>query len=351
MKKIGVIFGGQSGEHDVSIMSASAVLQAMDKNKYKPVPIGIDRDGSWYLANPKELDINKDNWLKGAKPLNIGELKSKVDFVFPVVHGTLGEDGTLQGLLEIMDIPYAGPGVLASSLCMDKCMAKDVFAKNNINVPKYKLVLAEEIDTNIAGIVKEINETIPCPWFVKPANAGSSLGVSRVDVVDDLGRAIWLAGSYDRRILVEEAIDAREIEVGVIGNDVPKVSLPGEVTAGESFEYYDFEAKYSDSSGTRLDIPADLPAKTINRLKRISAKAYRACDCAGFSRVDFFIEKKTGKIYLNEINTIPGLTKYSLFPLMWEESGIGFTELIDQIVEYGYERYYDKNSRKTLRRR
>ena len=351
MRKIGIIFGGRSGEHDISLMSANAVLQAMDKEKYKPIPIGIDRDGAWYLADENLKTIEKDTWKEGAKRLDPGKLKSHVNFVFPVLHGTFGEDGTIQGLLEILDIPYSGAGVLASAVCMDKALAKDVFVQHGIPTCKYKLVHAEDLDKDMPGIVKEISETFKGSFFVKPANAGSSLGVSRVEELIDLGKALALAGSFDRRILVEEAIEGREVEVGVIGNEEPLASLPGEITKGESFEYYDYEAKYSDSSGTRLDIPADLPTKTANRLRKYAIKAYLACDCSGFSRVDFFIEKKTGKIYLNEINTIPGLTKYSLFPLMWEATGIGFTELIDKIVEYGDERYNNKNSRQTLRRR
>ena len=351
MIKLGVLFGGRSGEHDISLMSASAILQAMDKKKYQPVPIGIDRDGNWYLLDKNTIHIEKDEWVKKGKPINPGELKKHVDFVFPALHGTLGEDGTLQGLLEILDIPYAGCGVLSSALCMDKAMAKDVFDRNGIPTCKYMLVRAEDLDTDIPGIVKEISDRFNGTFFVKPSNAGSSLGISRVEDMMDVGRALALAGSFDRRILVEEAIEGREVEVGVIGNEKPLATLPGEITTGEDFEYYDFEAKYSDSSGTRLDIPADIPTKTANRIKKIAIKAYLACDCSGFARVDFFIEKKTGKIYLNEINTIPGLTKYSLFPLLWESEGVDFTELIDKIVEYGYERYNSKDSRQTVRRR
>ena len=350
-ERIGIIFGGRSGEHDVSIMSASAVLHAMDKEKYQPVPIGIDREGEWYLANPEILDIDRDTWKDDAKHISIGKLNSLVDFVFPVVHGTLGEDGTLQGLLEILDIPYAGAGVLASAICMDKAMAKDIFVQNDIPTCKYMMVRAEDLDRDMPGIVKEICEKFKGTFFVKPANAGSSLGISRVEDPNDIGQALALAGSFDRRILVEEAVDGREIEVGVIGNESPIAAVPGEVTAGESFEYYDFEAKYSDSSGTRLDIPADIPTKTANKIRKLAIKAYLACDCSGFSRVDFFVDRNTGKILLNEINTIPGLTKYSLFPLMWEAAGVGFTELIDRIVEYGHERYNNQNSRKTIRRR
>ena len=351
MKRLGVIFGGRSGEHAISLMSASAILQSIDKKKYQPVPIGIDREGKWFLADKNLIHIDEHEWKKKARPISPGQIRSHVDFVFPALHGTLGEDGTLQGLLEILDIPYAGCGVLSSALCMDRAMAKDVFDRNGIPTCKYKLVRAEDLDKDMPGIVKEISEQFEGPFFVKPSNAGSSLGVSRVDDLMDAGRALALAGSFDRRILVEEAIEGREVEVGVIGNENPIATLPGEITTSDDFQYYDFEAKYSDSSGTRLDIPADLSTKTANRIKKIAIKAYLACDCSGFARIDFFIEKKTGKIYINEINTIPGLTKYSLFPLMWESEGVDFTELIDKIVEYGYERYNSKDSRQTVRRR
>ena len=351
MKRLGVLFGGRSGEHDISLMSASAILQSMDKEKYQPVPIGVDRDGNWYLAESNLTHIEKEEWIKKAKPINPGEIINHIDFAFPAIHGTMGEDGSLQGFLELLDIPYAGCGVLSSALCMDKAMAKDVFDRNGIPTCKYMLVRAEDLDTDIPGIVREISERFEGSFFVKPSNAGSSLGVSKVENMIDAGRALALAGSFDRRILVEEAIEGREVEVGVIGNEKPMATLPGEIITGEAFDYYDFEAKYSDYSGTRLDIPADLPTKTANRIKKLAIKAYLACDCSGFARVDFFIEKKTGKIYINEINTIPGLTKYSLFPLMWEGEGIGFPELIDKIVEYGYERYNSKDSRQTLRRR
>ena len=351
MEKIGILFGGRSGEHDISLMSASALLQVIDRDKYEPVPIGIDRDGKWYLADSSLLEIDRKSWMENAKPLDPWKIKNKIDFAFPALHGTLGEDGTLQGFFELVDIPYAGSGVLASALCMDKAMAKDVFDRNGIPTCRYKLVQTEELNRNITGIVKEISEEFAGPVFVKPSNAGSSLGVSRVDNINDMGKALFLAGSFDRRILVEEAVQGREIETAVIGNEDPIVSVPGEITTGEDFEYYDFEAKYSDYSGTRLDIPADISPKLTNKIRKLARKAYLACDCAGFARVDFFLEKGTDRILINEINTIPGLTKYSLFPLMWEESGVGFTELIDKIVEYGHERYNDKNSRQTLRRR
>lgn len=351
MIKIGVIFGGRSGEHDISLMSAASILRNLDVEKYDAVPIGVDRDGTWYLAE-KDIDkIENCSWRENAIPFEPSKLKETVDFVFPVIHGTQGEDGTLQGLLEMYDVPYAGCGVLASSICMDKIATKDILSKNAIPMCRYKLVRASELEKNMATIVKEISQEFSGSIFVKPANAGSSLGITKVDDIMDLGKALALAASYDRRILVEEAIDGREIEVGVIGNDIPMVSPPGEITTGADYDYYDFEAKYSDSSGTRLDIPADIHDEVAARIREIAMRAYLATDCAGFARVDFFVENETREVLLNEINTIPGLTKYSLFPLMWESAGIAFPELIDRIVEYGYERYNDKNSRQTLRRR
>ena len=351
MRKIGVIFGGRSGEHEVSLMSATAVLNAIDQSKYIPVPIGVDRDGKWYVFSGDFSDIENRTWQRTATQFGIEKLKYAIDFAFPVIHGTQGEDGVLQGLLEIMDIPYAGCGVLASSLCMDKAMTKEVLARNGIPTCKYKLVRTEDLNRNMPGIVREIDREFVGPVFIKPANAGSSLGVSKVDDIMEMGKALALAGSFDRRILVEEAIIGREVETAVIGNNTPLVASVGEITKGSDFDFYDYEAKYTDSSGTRLDIPANLPEDVIERIREIAKKAYLACDCAGFARVDFFIEEGTGDILVNEINTIPGLTKYSLFPLLWEAEGINFTEMIEKIIEYGDERYNDKNSRQTLRRR
>lgn len=351
MDRIGVIFGGKSGEHDISIMSANSVANALDKTNHQLVLIGVDRDGGWHLLDEGVTTISRNQWIEHSQDIEPSEIKEYADFIFPVIHGTRGEDGVLQGFLELIDIPYAGSGVLASSLCMDKAMAKEVCARNGIHTCKHKIVQAVDLDHDIVNIVKEISREFAGPLFVKPANAGSSLGVSKVDDIVDIGKALALAGSFDRRILVEEAIIGREIEVGVIGNEKPEVSYPGEITTGAAFDYYDFAAKYSDSSGTRLDIPADLPENVTEKIRQIALDAYRATDCAGFARVDFFLEAGSGDILLNEINTIPGLTKYSLFPLMWEETGIGFTELIERIIGFGYERYNNKNSRQTLRRR
>ena len=351
MRKIGVIFGGRSGEHDISLMSAASVLRAIDREKYIPIPIGVDRDGSWHLFNGDISDIENKKWLASSTPLSFAKVKDAVDFAFPVIHGNQGEDGTLQGLLELLDIPYAGCGVLASALCMDKAMSKDIFIRAGLPTCNYKLIRTEDLNSNIAGIVKEIDREFVGPVFVKPANAGSSLGVSRVTDMMEMGKALALAGSFDRRILVEEEIIGREVEVAVMGNDNPITSYPGEITKGSAFDFYDYEAKYSDSSGTRLDIPADLSEEEEARIRDMARRAYMACDCAGFARVDFFIEEGTGDILINEINTIPGLTKYSLFPLMWEASGMEFNQVIDRIIDYGDERHNDKDSRQTLRRR
>jgi len=350
MTKIGVIFGGRSGEHDVSILSANSILESIDKEKFETVIIGVDRDGGWHLVRDEAFPLVREAWLKQATPIKPGDIKTLIDFAFPVIHGTMGEDGVLQGFLEALEIPYAGSGVLASSLCMDKAMTKDACSRNGIPVCKHKLVRAEDLDRDIVNIVKEISREFAGAVFVKPANAGSSLGISFVEDMMDMGKALALAGSFDRRILIEEAIVGREIEVGVIGNADARASYPGEITAGEGFAYYDYAAKYSDSSGTRLDVPADLPEETQEKIRELAVKAYNILDCSGYARVDFFLEE-TGDVLLNEVNTIPGLTKYSLFPLMWEETGIGFKDLISEIVEYGYERYNDKNSRQTLRRR
>ena len=338
MVKIGVIFGGISGEHDISLMSAASILRAMDKNKYEPIPIGIDRDGSWRLAEPDFDAIEKGKWVETSKAFNITKLKKTVDFVFPVIHGTQGEDGALQGLLELLDVPFAGGGVLASAVCMDKATTKDVLSKHGLPVCRYKVVSGEDIEHNMANIVKEISKEFTGSIFVKPANEGSSLGISKVDDMMDIGKALSLAGSYDRRILVEEAIKGREVEVGVIGNEKPMASLPGEITTNKIFDYYDYEAKYSDSSGTRLDIPADLPEDVTERVRELAVRAYQATDCAGFSRVDFFIEHDTGEVLVNEINTIPGFTGISMYPVLMTKDGLSLKELMQRLLDTAFAR-------------
>jgi len=341
MIKIGVIFGGKSSEHEVSLLSATSVIKAIDRSKYEVHMIGITREGVW-MSFPGPVEMIADgSWEKHAMKISMCDIKDFIDFALPIMHGAYGEDGTIQGVFEMLDIPYAGCGVLASSLCMDKVSAKQVFDSNGIPTNKYMLVFAEEIRDSIEDVIKKIEDRIPYTLYVKPANMGSSVGISKVKSRKELGAALLLAIKYDRRIIVEEGINCREIETGVIGNSRPKVAAVGEILAKKDF--YDYSAKYSDDSGTELSIPADIPADTYKEIRRLALKAYKALDCAGFARVDFFVDRDNGNIYINEINTIPGFTKYSMFPSLWKEAGLSFGELIERIVEFGYERYNTKD--------
>ncbi len=346
MKRIGVIFGGRSGEHEVSLLSAASVIEAIDRNKYQVVMIGITREGQWKLYLGELSEIPSGAWEETAEDITVSQLKDLADFIFPVLHGPYGEDGTIQGLFEMLDMPYAGCGVLASALCMDKVSAKKIFEEAGLPTSGYKLVYSEDLAEHMEEIIADIEAELPYVMFVKPSNMGSSVGISKVRNADELRQALLLAAKYDRRIIIEEGIDCREVETGVIGNHKPQVAAVGEIVA--KLDFYDYTAKYTDDSGTEISIPAQLPKLTYEKIRTLAKEAYRACDCSGFSRIDFFVDKKTGEVYINEINTIPGFTKYSMFQKMWEEMGVGFTELIERIVEFGYERYYAKNNRQTV---
>ena len=343
MRRIGIIFGGRSGEHEVSLMSAASVISAVDRKKFEIVTIGITREGKWKLYNGPVSLIPSGEWEKTAGDLEFSRLKEIADFMFPVLHGPYGEDGTIQGLFEMLDIPYAGCGVLASALCMDKVSAKKIFEEAGLPTSRYQLVYAEDLDTGMDEIVEKLEDEIPYAMFVKPSNMGSSVGISKAHDRDELKEALLLAAKYDRRIIVEEAVNCREVETGVIGNHTAEVAAVGEITAKK--EFYDYKAKYSDDEGTVISVPAQLPKRIYDKIRFLAKEAYRAADCSGFARVDFFVEKNSGEVYINEINTIPGFTRYSMFPMMWEAAGISFTELIERIVDFGYERYSDKNNR------
>lgn len=343
MERIGVIFGGKSGEHEVSLLSATSVIEAIDRNKYEVVMIGITKKGVWKIFDGDIKAIADGSWENEAKDMEISQLKELCDFALPILHGPYGEDGTIQGLFEMMDIPYAGCGVLASSLCMDKVSAKRMFERAGLPTSRYKLVYGEDIQTDMEDILDEIEEYLPYAMFVKPSNMGSSVGISKVRNRAELREALILAAKYDRRIIIEEGINCREVETGVVGNHRPKVSAVGEIVS--SMDFYDYTAKYTDDVGTVLSIPAKLPEGTYEEIRRLAAEAYMTLDCGGFARVDFFVDKETGEVYINEINTIPGFTKYSMFPSMWKEAGVPFRELVERIVNLGYERYHAKNNR------
>ncbi|MGA2503755.1 MAG: D-alanine--D-alanine ligase family protein [Anaerolineales bacterium] len=359
--RIAVLFGGRSGEHEVSLMSARSVLSALDPEKYEITQIGITKEGVWLTGenilealsknqtednNLNQVIIIPDQYhnhiweIQNKKsPWNL-TLKADVDVVFPVLHGTFGEDGTLQGLLELADLAYVGAGVTGSAVGMDKGIFKDVMRANNIPTAASVIVLRSEIEKNIQNVIQKAETVAPYPLFVKPANLGSSVGISKCTSKSDLGEGLLEAAMYDRRVLVERGVNAREIEVSVLGNDIPMVSVPGEVLP--SREFYSYESKYIDGT-SGLVIPATLPPVIAENIRQMAVTAYKATDCAGMARVDFFVEKGTDEIYLNELNTIPGFTSISMYPKLWEASGISYPKLVDRLVELAIERKTDRD--------
>ena len=338
MDRIGIIFGGKSHEHEISLLSAAAVLGAIDREKHEIVCIGIDRDGKWYRFDGDENEIPAGTWQEHARPVTINEALGGIDFAFPIIHGTYGEDGRLQGVFEMMDLPYAGCGVLASALCMDKALSKEIFFQAGIPNSKYTTLRRDDLEKGPDYCGSKCEEALDYPMFVKPANTGSSIGISKVRDRQELWTALELAAKYDPRIVIEEGIDAREVECAVIGNGIPQVTGVGEIIARKDF--YDYEAKYSDDAGTEIVIPArNINRSKLKEIQELAKKAYLATNCEGFARADFLIEKGSGRVFLNEINTIPGCTKYSMFPVLWHVAGVPFTELIERIIGFGYERY------------
>jgi len=354
-KRLVVLFGGRSGEHEVSLESARSVLSVLDKDKYDIFPVGISHDGIWY-SGAQVLEQLTSGLMEGltrttllpepGKPalfkVENGELEliSPVDIVFPVLHGTFGEDGTLQGLLELADLAYVGAGVLGSSVGMDKGVFKDVMRANNIPVVESLIILRSDIETGLDRFVSQIANTLGFPVFVKPANLGSSVGISKCLNPSDLGEGLLDAARYDRRILVERGINAREIEVSVLGNDHPRASVPGEVLP--SREFYSYESKYVDGT-SGLIIPAPLPLAQAERIRDLAIQAFTATDCSGMARVDFFIDRDDGAIYLNELNTLPGFTSISMYPKLWQATGLPFTKLVDTLIELALERKSERD--------
>ncbi len=321
---VAVIYGGRSGEHEISIRSAKAVMAGLNRERYDVVDYFIDEFGKW---SPEPITPEP-----GMHP--------EIDVVFPVLHGTFGEDGTVQGLLELADLAYVGAGVMASAVSMDKEMMKRICMERGLPVVEY--VTVGRNDWDAAAIAKGF----PFPVFVKPANLGSSVGISKVHNADELEPALRLAAEFDRKIIVERGIEGRELECAVLGNDEPRASLPCEILP--SREFYDYEDKYLlDRAEVRL--PADLPADVTAELRRLAVECYRAVGCEGMARVDFLLESATGRLYLNEINTIPGFTSISMYPKMWEQSGISFSELLDRLIELALERHAAKKATRFTR--
>lgn len=363
-KRVGVIFGGRSGEHDVSITSAHAILNAIDPQRFEAVPIGITRDGEWltggdplrqlaatsrlplpeYAGHGREASTEVQSVVANPESQQLRETSDTtwvqdLDIVFPVLHGPMGEDGTVQGMLELAGIPYVGAGVLGSAVAMDKITAKRLFIQAGLPVGLWFGFLRRDWDRNPMSIAERIAREIGYPCFVKPSNLGSSVGVTKVHDSDELSDAIEEAGRLDRRLIVEAAIDARELEVSVLGNDDPICSIVGEVVPGH--EFYDYEAKYLDDS-SELHIPADIPAEVSDEVRRVAIVAYKTLDCAGMARVDFFLERGTDRVILNEINTIPGFTPISMYPKLWEASGIPFGELVSRLIDLAIERHDER---------
>ncbi len=358
--RVGVVFGGRSGEHEISLLSARSILSAMNPNDFEVTQIGITHKGLWLvgedilnkfisgnqysestpaviLADPSRRGLYA---IKGSDQEEIIELLTHLDVVFPVLHGTYGEDGTIQGLFELSEIAYVGAGVLGSSVGMDKGVFRDIMRANGIPQVDTILVLRSDIENTLDEVINQAEELAPYPLFTKPANLGSSVGITKCMNRPDLLEGLMDAARYDRRILVEKGVQAREIEVSVLGNDDPVASVPGEVIP--SADFYSYEAKYIDDRSELL-IPAPIPFEISEQVRNLAVSAYKAVDCAGMARVDFLLDKDTGELYLNEMNTIPGFTKISMYPKLWEASGLSFEELVKRLIELAMERRSDRD--------
>jgi D-alanine-D-alanine ligase len=380
--RVGVIFGGRSGEHEVSIASAASIIKHLDRARYEPVPIRIGKDGRWSLADKVPTSISaaeviEQARLEGARSVRPGREAHFVahpgedtvlaierrgaaggseagsatitgvglDVVFPVLHGPYGEDGTVQGLLELANVPYVGAGVLGSAVGMDKAVMKTLFVAHGLPVGPYATVLRPEWDRSPRTVASRLETALGYPMFVKPANLGSSVGISKARSVAELDAAMELALQFDRKIVVEAAIpDVREIECAVLGNDDPEASIPGEIVP--SREFYDYEAKYLDE-GSKTLVPAPLAPEQVAEIQRLSIEAFKAVDGAGMARVDFLIAGQDGRIYVNEVNTIPGFTTISMYPKLWEASGLPYAALIDRLIALALERHAGKQQLRT----
>jgi D-alanine-D-alanine ligase len=357
--KVGVIFGGRSGEHEVSLRSAESVINALDQSKYEIIPIAITKQGKWLASSeatnllPSAVIENADQQVaifgdpteRGLARFSeetVDGNRDQIDVIVPILHGTYGEDGTIQGLLEMADVPYVGCGVLASSAGMDKVVMKRLFREAGLPIVDFTSFLRAQWEADPQMIERRLVGEIGFPSFVKPANLGSSVGISRATDAKSLKEAIAIAAKYDRKIIAEKGVDAREIEVSVLGNDEPIASLPGEIVP-QTAEFYDYRAKYINDNGARLIIPAELGDETTAEIQRLAIRAFQAIDGSGLARVDFFLERATNRLIVNEINTLPGFTSISMYPKLWEVSGIGYSQLIDRLIELAFERHREKS--------
>ncbi|MCC6147247.1 MAG: D-alanine--D-alanine ligase [Anaerolineaceae bacterium] len=366
--RVGVLFGGRSSEHEVSLMSTRSVINALSPEKYEIIPIGITHKGVWLsgedaleafeFSNTKNLTEvslipgSLSRMLYKVTQAQAGNIQlealSQLDVVFPVLHGTFGEDGTIQGLLEMSGIPYVGAGVLASSVCMDKALFKEVMRANNLPVLPSLTITTDQITKDKEATLDRIEAFLNYPIFIKPANGGSSVGTSKCRSRSDLLEGLLEALQYDRRVLVEKGLSAREIEVSVLGNTNPRASLPGEIIPAA--EFYSYEAKYHDEN-TQLVIPAHLPEEVVAKIQALAVKAYIAVDCAGMARVDFLIDRASNELYISETNTIPGFTKISMYPKLWAVSGLPYPALLDSLIELALERKEEIDRLQRLYRR
>jgi D-alanine-D-alanine ligase len=349
---VGVIYGGKSGEHEVSVASAASIIQHLDRTKYEPVPVLIGKDGRWSLPATAPRALSASEVLRQVRTEAIQAVEPTavlggggLDVIFPVLHGPYGEDGTVQGLLELVNVPYVGAGVLGSAVGMDKAVMKILFAAAGLPIVAHLVALRQEWERGAAGLTARVARELRYPVFVKPANLGSSVGISKAKSDEDFAAAMRLALQFDRKIVIEAGVSsAREIECAVLGNDDPQASLPGEIVpAGE---FYDYNAKYLDE-GSRPLIPAPLTDAHVREIQRMSIAAFRAVDGAGMSRVDFLMGRDTGAIFLNEVNTIPGFTTISMYPKMWEASGLPYPELLDRLIALALERHSEKQLLRT----
>ncbi|MFA0815972.1 MAG: D-alanine--D-alanine ligase family protein [Anaerofustis sp.] len=343
---VGIIFGGKSGEHEVSLNSAYNVIKAIDRSKFDVTMIGISKDGAWkhFFGDPEMIGNGK--WEYDTDHINENlsifhdEIIKKTDIFFPVLHGTFGEDGTIQGLFEMIDKPYVGCGVLASSAAMDKAVAKVLFRSQGIPVAEDLLVYKSEMPDHLDEIIEAAHDQFDFPMFVKPVNMGSSVGISKAHDKTELKNALLFASKFDNKILIEKFIDACEVEVGVLGNEQPVASCIGQIIP--CHEFYDYEAKYLSGHDSKIIIPAPVSKELTDKIIEYALRAYRCLGCSGLSRIDFFVNEQTQKIILNEVNTLPGFTNISMYSKLWEASGIPYTELITRLIGLGFERYHQK---------
>ncbi|HNV65466.1 MAG TPA: D-alanine--D-alanine ligase, partial [Smithellaceae bacterium] len=358
--RVGVLYGGRSGEHDVSLCSAASVVEALDKNKYKVTAIGIDREGKWYVQDKPQIIPHKDfgkvlalkkkgKWLvnhfQQNNQLHLYDLNNKnkkviIDVVFPVLHGTFGEDGTLQGLLELAMVPYVGADVVGSSVGMDKDVAKRLLREAGIPVVSSVTINKRQWKADAQNIIQNVVDKLGLPLFVKPVCTGSSVGVKKVKQKENLAKSVNFAFQFDTRVMIEKAINCREIECAVLGNENPAASVLGEIIP--KHEFYSYEAKYIDPDGAALIIPAPVDSNLSEKIRKTAVQGYTALGCSGMARVDFFLDKNTGEFYLNEINTIPGFTSISMYPKLWDATGIKYSKLLDKLIELALERHKKK---------